>query len=113
MHDRLMALAEQVAAEGERALPPCPEPVNTAMIHHWSQALGDRNDWGEFAPPAMIQAWSQHGLAARPSSPPDPIVTMLEEAGYVGVVATHCEPTLDRDRTGGGDPPPAGRPRAG
>jgi uncharacterized OB-fold protein/acyl dehydratase len=96
MHDRLMALAEQVAAEGERALPPCPEPVNTAMIHHWSQALGDRNDWGEFAPPAMIQAWSQHGLADRPSSPPDRIVAVLEEAGYVGVVATNCEQTYDR-----------------
>ena len=96
MHDRLMALAEQIAAEGERALPPCPEPVNAAMIHHWSQALGDRTDWGEFAPPAMIQAWSQHGLAARPSSPPDGIVAVLEEAGYVGVVATNCEQTYDR-----------------
>src|SRR4051812_50088944 len=110
MHDRLMALAEQVAAEGERALPPCPEPVNTAMIHHWSQALGDRNDWGEFAPPAMIQAWSQHGLAARPSSPPDPIVTMLEEAGYGRVGAPHREQDHDPDGRGGGRPRPAGRP---
>jgi len=96
MHDRLMALAEEIAAEGERPLPLCPEPVNAAMIHHWSQALGDSNDWGEFAPPAMIQAWSQHGLAPRPSAPPDRIVAALEEAGYVGVVATNCEQTYDR-----------------
>jgi hypothetical protein len=97
MHDRLMALAEELAAEGEVPVSPCPDPVNAAMIRNWTQALGDRGDrWTEFAPPAMIQVWSMAGLRDRPETSPDRTMRMLHEAGFTGVVATNCEQTYDR-----------------
>jgi uncharacterized OB-fold protein/acyl dehydratase len=97
MHDRLMTLVGEAAAEGEQPSPPCPEPVNAAMIHHWVQALGHPNPlWDEFAPPAMIHVWSQPGLEERPETPAGRVMAALDEAGYVGVVATNCEQTYDR-----------------
>jgi uncharacterized protein len=110
MHDRLMALAEELAAEGEVPVARCPDPVNSAMIRNWAQALGDDDArWAEVAPPAMIQVWSMAGPDERPqpggrsgevgrekTASPDRILSMLDEAGYVGVVATNCEHTYDR-----------------
>jgi uncharacterized OB-fold protein/acyl dehydratase len=97
MHDRLMALADELAAEGEVPVSPCPDPVNAAMIRNWTQALGDRDGrWTEFAPPAMIQVWSMTGLGDRPETTPDRTLRMLDEAGFTGVVATNCEQTYDR-----------------
>jgi uncharacterized protein len=96
MHDRLMTMAAELAAEGERPEPPCPDPVNAVMIRNWTQALGDRTSWGEFAPPAMIQVWSMPGLGKRSPSAADNILSALDEAGYTGVVATNCEQTYDR-----------------
>ncbi|WP_329255850.1 OB-fold domain-containing protein [Actinoallomurus sp. NBC_01490] len=103
MHDRLMALADELAAEGESAAMPCPDPVNAAMIRNWTQALGDRSGrWSEYAPPAMIQVWSMAGTGDRPDqsdpgqSVPDRVLSLLDESGYTGVVATNCEHTYDR-----------------
>jgi hypothetical protein len=97
MHDRLMALAAELAAEGEVPIGPCLDPVNAAMIRNWTQALGDRNPlWAEFAPPAMIQVWSMPGLGERRPAVSDRALSMLHEAGYTGVVATDCEQTYDR-----------------
>jgi uncharacterized OB-fold protein/acyl dehydratase len=97
MHDRLMALADELADEGESTATPCPDPVNAAMIRNWTRALGDRSGrWSEYAPPAMIQVWSMTGPGERRPASPERILTMLDEAGYVGVVATDCEQTYDR-----------------
>jgi len=96
-HDDLMALSDKLAAEGESDRWPCPDPVNAAMIRNWTQALGDGHDWGETAPPAMIQVWSMLGLgAAKHSSPADEPLRRFNDNGYTGVVATNCEQVYDR-----------------
>jgi uncharacterized OB-fold protein/acyl dehydratase len=97
MHDRLMTLADELAAEGELPASPCPDPVNAAMIRNWTRALGDRSGrWEEFAPPAMIQVWSMADPDDRVETSSSRAMAMLDEAGYVGVVATDCEQTYDR-----------------
>jgi len=90
-----------------------PDPVNLPMIRHWVDALDDRNPiyldeeaaastrfGGIVAPPAMLQAWSMprpkiEGIAERGGAPDDitsdnPIIP-LDEAGYVGTLATNSE----------------------
>jgi uncharacterized protein len=91
----------------------CPYPVNEPMIHHWCDAIGDRNPVyldrdaaaksahaGLVAPPAMLQAWTMRGL--RPDTPDEEaarkraggaksVLQVLDEAGYTSVVATNCE----------------------
>jgi len=90
-----------------------PDPVNIPMIRHWVDALDDRNPVyldeqlaattrfeGIVAPPAMLQAWSMprpkiEGIAERGGAPTEmsgdnPIVA-LDEAGYVGTLATNSE----------------------
>ncbi|MDV3128688.1 OB-fold domain-containing protein [Mycobacterium sp. 21AC1] len=87
------------------------DPVNQPMIHHWVDAIGDRNPIyvdeaaakaaghpGIVAPPAMIQVWTMMGLGGvRPDDDPlGKIIEIFDAAGYVGVVATNCEQTYHR-----------------
>jgi uncharacterized protein len=105
-HERLTRLAGELAAAGERPAPPCPDPVNEAMIRNWTQALGDPDPaWheGGYAPPAMIQVWSMPGLATREGGAAgrgrqaaEEVLRSLDESGFTGVVATNCEQTYDR-----------------
>lgn len=91
----------------------CPYPVNEPMIHHWCDAIGDRNPsyldhefaeksvhGGIVAPPAMLQAWTMRGL--RPDTPEEAaernasereasVLEVLDAHGYTSVVATNCE----------------------
>jgi len=90
-----------------------PDPVNVPMIRHWVDALDDRNPvyldeaiakatrfGGIVAPPAMLQTWGMprpkiEGIAERGGAPGDmrfdnPI-SVLDEAGYVGTLATNSE----------------------
>ena len=91
----------------------CPYPINEPMIHHWCDAIGDRNPayldsdfakstgrGGVIAPPVMLQAWTMRGL--RPSTPEEEafaaaagdrksVLQVLDEAGFTSVVATNCE----------------------
>ena len=87
------------------------DPVNQPMIHHWTDAIGDKNPIyvdeaaakaaghpGIVAPPAMIQVWTMMGLG-RTRSDDDPlarIMKLFDDAGYVGVVATNCDQTYRR-----------------
>lgn len=112
VHDRLTALAEQLTERGEQPGAPCLDPVNTAMIRNWRQALGDPSPaWDEFAPPAMIQVWSMPGLVmpAVGGGPPirgseentrasaaEEVLKLLNKEGFTGVVATNCEQSYDR-----------------
>lgn len=90
---------------GTAALPPAvaPEPVNPAMIRHWCDAMGDRSPRyvggpDQVAPPAMLQAWCMKGLAPPPGETGQMrLRALLREAGYVGVVATDCVQTYERD----------------
>ncbi len=90
-----------------------PDPVNVPMIRHWVDALDDRNPvyldeeiatnsrfGGIVAPPAMLQVWSMsrpkiEGIAARGGAPVemdfDNPIGALDEAGYVGILATNSE----------------------
>jgi uncharacterized protein len=91
----------------------CPYAVNEPMIHHWCDAIGDRNsDYldatgaGVIAPPAMLQAWTMRGL--RPNTAEEntyaaeagdrkSVLQVLDAAGFTSVVATNCEQEYLRD----------------
>jgi len=95
-----------------------PEPVNIPMIRHWVDALDDRNPvyddaelaastrfGGIVAPPAMLQAWTMprpriEGIAERGGAPDeikfDNPIPVLDEAGYVGTLATNSELEFER-----------------
>lgn len=102
--DRLTALGRSTPRLGR-------DPVNQPMIHHWVDAIGDKNPIyvdesaakaaghpGIVAPPAMIQVWTMLGLSGiRPDDDPlGAIMDLFDNAGYVGVVATNCEQTYHR-----------------
>lgn len=105
-----MELLRQLKAfEGRRVGPPVAarDPVNRPMIHHWCDALDDRNPaysdeefarasvhGGIVAPPTMLQVWNMPGLRRADAPPPRTIprelFRLLDEAGFTSVVATNC-----------------------
>jgi uncharacterized OB-fold protein/acyl dehydratase len=107
-------LEQLQAFEGRQVGPAsrAPEPVNTAMIRHWVEAVGDENPvyldpeaaketvHGEvIAPPVMLQTWTMQGLRRKRSegSAQDELMTLLDSAGFTSVVATNCEQEYVRD----------------
>lgn len=102
--DELKAAAHSEPRDGR-------DPVNQPMIHHWVDAIGDKNPIyvdeeaakaaghpGIVAPPAMIQVWTMGGLG-QGRAEDDPLsraMQLFDDAGYVGVVATNCEQTYHR-----------------
>ena len=78
------------------------DPVNAPMVHHWCQALDDRNlayldeEFARetrghlIAPPGMLQTWTMDAprLAAGPN---DEVMKRLDAAGYTSVVAVNYE----------------------
>ena len=102
---------EKVTAEGKSEPRVGRDPVNQPMIHHWVDAIGDRNPIyvdedaakaaghaGIVAPPAMIQVWTMGGLGQgrADDDPLSKMMALFDDAGYVGVVATNCEQTYHR-----------------
>ena len=102
---------EQVKSAGRSKPQVGRDPVNLPMIHHWVDAMGDKNPIyvdeaaaraaghpGIVAPPAMIQVWTMRGLGGvrADDDPLGRIITLFDDAGYVGVVATNCEQTYHR-----------------
>ncbi len=101
---------------GARAV--APDEVNVPMIRHWVDALDDQNPvyldeelaattrfGGIVAPPAMLQTWTMgrpriEGIAERGGAPSDMTsdnpVSVLNEAGYVGTLATNSELEFER-----------------
>ncbi len=87
------------------------DTVNRAMIRHWCEAMGDTNpvyfdpdaaaavggkEGGVVAPATMMQAWTMTGYAGQHPPGSDtregmPVMPVLNDAGYPGVVATNCE----------------------
>ncbi len=101
----------QIKAAGSSKPRAARDPVNRPTINNWVEAIGDRNPIyvdeaaardaghpGIVAPPAMIQVWTMFGLGGeRPKDDPlGPIMQLLDDAGYIGVVATNCEQTYHR-----------------
>jgi acyl dehydratase len=95
-----------------------PDEVNVPMIRHWVDALDDCNPvyldeefaattrfGGIVAPPAMLQTWTMPrpkiaGIAERGGAPneitSDNPITTLDEAGYLGTLATNSELEFER-----------------
>src|SRR6185312_11817331 len=82
--------AEQIKAAGRSKPKAGRDPVNQPMIHHWIDAMGDKNPIyvdeaaaraaghpGIVAPPAMIQVWTMMGLSGN-RAPDDPLTKILE-----------------------------------
>ena len=101
----------QIIAGGNAAPRAARDPVNQPTVSNWVEALGDRNPIyvddaaarsaghpGIVAPPAMIQVWTMFGLSGdRPTDDPmGPIMSLFDDAGYIGVVATNCDQTYHR-----------------
>jgi uncharacterized OB-fold protein/acyl dehydratase len=109
--EAIQQAAEQIKAAGRSKPKAGRDPVNQPMIHHWVDAMGDKNPIyvdeeaaraaghpGIVAPPAMIQVWTMMGLSGT-RAPDDPLTKILElfdNTGYIGVVATNCEQTYHR-----------------
>ncbi len=95
-----------------------PDPVNQPMIRHWSAAFEDDNPvytdpdragtsrfGGIVAPPLMLQTWTMAtpkitGIAERGGSPVESdgagALAMLDEAGFVGTLASNSEFEIER-----------------
>jgi uncharacterized OB-fold protein len=81
------------------------DPVNLPMVHHWCQALDDRNPAYSdadhaaasarghlIAPPGMLQTWIMDAPRDPDApSPNDHVMRLLDEAGYTSVVAVNYE----------------------
>jgi 3-oxo-4,17-pregnadiene-20-carboxyl-CoA hydratase alpha subunit len=108
---QIQQAVEQVKVAGRSKPRVGRDPVNQAMIHHWVDAIGDKNPIyvddaaaraaghpGVVAPPAMIQVWTMMGLSGQRSDddPLGRIIQLFDDAGYIGVVATNCEQSYHR-----------------
>jgi hypothetical protein len=111
LDDRLAALVGKPI--GALSPTPGPDPVNLPMIHHWAAAFADTNPvyvdeeagrasrfGGLVAPPLMLQTWTMatpkiEGIRERGGSPVEgtgsAALTILNEAGYLGTLATNSE----------------------
>jgi hypothetical protein len=116
LDDRLQALVGEPLSAAGPAL--APDPVNQPMIRHWAAAFEDANPvyvdpeaaaasrHGEIvAPPLMLQTWTMAtpmitGIRERGGSPVDAddaeVLRLLDEAGYVGTLATNSDFEIDR-----------------
>ncbi|WP_338897277.1 OB-fold domain-containing protein [Streptomyces sp. TG1A-60] len=95
---RLKAYEGRTAVLGGRGK----DPVNSPMIRHWCEAMGDTNRAytgpDAIAPPTMLQVWTMGGLSGHETRSPayDELLTLLDDAGYTSVVATDCEQEYPR-----------------
>lgn len=120
---------ELAALVGSATGPPLlsPSAVNTAMILHWVEAMGDADPVyvsddaaraagldRAVAPPTMLQAWTMRGLRATleleearaegrrtGESPNERMMALLDDEGMTSVVATDCEQRYDRPLVAG------------
>tara|TARA_R110000823_G_scaffold130015_6_gene257824 strand:- start:5816 stop:6775 length:960 start_codon:yes stop_codon:yes gene_type:complete len=85
---------------------PANDPVNQAMIRHWTEVMGDKNPaytneaWAAqsargntIAPPAMMYVWGQDGykisVEGRASDAQVDLVNFFNDNGYTGVLGTN------------------------
>ena len=116
LDDALAALVGQPISGGGPNV--APDPVNLPMIRHWAAAFEDANPvyvdvdaaaasrhGGIVAPPLMLQTWTMAtpkitGIRERGGSPVEgdsaEVLRLLDEAGFVGTLATNSEFEIDR-----------------
>jgi hypothetical protein len=101
--DLVAALREHVGVKGP--VQTARHPVNTPAIADWCDAIGDespRYAAGDVAPPATLDIWDRPGLPAQSPSgrsgddPRSKTIKLLEQAGFVGVVAVNSELEIER-----------------
>ena len=91
-----------IAFVGGPASPPVTarDPVNTAAIRRWCDAMGDSNplyrdakpgDEIPLAPPAMMEVWTMAPFRPEGRQGGMPVLDALDQAGFTGVVATNLE----------------------
>jgi len=110
----LDALCAQVGATGKPGT--ARDPVSEPVIRAWCDAMADGNPLytspdraaagpygGIVAPPAMLQVWTMVGLhlggppeRAVEDTPSAGVYQLLDDAGFVGVVATNATYSYDR-----------------
>lgn len=109
--DAITSAADRLTEQGASTPRSARDPVNTAMINNWTEALGDTNPvytdpsfaersvhGGIVAPPAMAQVWTMNGLHGQRADD-DPLGAMmatLDAEGYTSVVATNSDQTYHR-----------------
>ena len=114
--DRLDALVGTDMRSGGPTV--APDPVNQPMIRHWAAAFEDDNPvytdvefaaasrfGGIVAPPLMLQTWTmgtpmitgirERGGAPQPSNDRGPL-TVFDEAGFIGTLASNSEFEINR-----------------
>ncbi|MFC7446793.1 bifunctional MaoC family dehydratase N-terminal/OB-fold nucleic acid binding domain-containing protein [Rhodococcus daqingensis] len=104
-------LAKLKAFEGQTLVPATwgPDEVNTPMIRHWVETMGDTNPIhlddeaaraagrdGAVAPMQMLQVWTMRTYADKmagndPSTVWTDLIATLDEAGFSSVVATDSD----------------------
>lgn len=116
LDEELAALVGQPIGQGGPNV--APDPVNAPMIRHWAAAFEDANPvyvdpeaaaasrHGQIvAPPLMLQTWTMAtpkitGIRERGGSPVEgdgaAVLRLLDEAGFVGTLATNSEFEIDR-----------------
>ena len=116
LDDALAVLVGQPIGSGGPNV--APDPVNQPMIRHWAAAFEDGNPvyvdedaaaasrHSEIvAPPLMLQTWTMAtpritGIRERGGSPVEgggaKVLELLDEAGFVGTLATNSEFEIDR-----------------
>ena len=107
----IRAAADRIMARGESRPRQARDPVNLPIIQNWLEAIGDDNPvytdagfaeasvhGGLVAPPMMAQVWTMIGLGQvrEAGDPTGAMVTLLDEAGYTGVVATNSDHVFHR-----------------
>src|SRR3954453_10246121 len=116
-HDLLSRLRAHVGVQGP--VQKARHPVGTPAIADWCDAIGDSNPLyvdeevaaksrhgGLVAPPATLDIWDRPGLPGQPrwrpagkspaEDPRSQVLRLLEEAGFVGVVAVNSELEIAR-----------------
>jgi uncharacterized OB-fold protein len=89
------------------------DDVNTAMIRHWAEVMGDdletytnaehaaaTTKGGLISPPAMLQAWSMEGypMAGNPAQDVQrQLHNVFDEHGFTGVLGTNTSTEFFRD----------------
>jgi hypothetical protein len=102
--------AEQIKAAGRSKPRAGRDPVNQPMIHHWVDAMGDKNPIyvdeaaaraaghpGIVAPPTMIQVWTMMGLGG--VREPDDRITKSSNCSTTQATSGWSRPTASRPTT--------------
>lgn len=109
--ETLLARARQYVGKPANDSVTARDAVNLPMIRRWCEAMGETNTIytdeqaakaaghpGIVAPPAMLEVWTMtpYRPGGRTAEEGMAVLTLFDEAGYTGVVATNTSQVYDR-----------------